>query len=71
MTSAVAPPDPHAGEAQPGLTRVRFTGAPAARRILEAQTGGTPVLRTSGVGCRALEDTETFAAFALWTGPGM
>jgi len=29
------------------------------------------VLRANGVVCRALKDTGTFAAFALWNGPGM
>jgi anti-sigma B factor antagonist len=42
-----------------------------ARRVLEAQTGGTLVLRTNGLVCRALRITGTIAAFALWTGPGM
>jgi anti-sigma B factor antagonist len=42
-----------------------------ARRVLEAQTGGTLVLRTNAVVCRALEDTGTHVAFTLWNGPGM
>jgi len=42
-----------------------------ARRVLEAQAGGTLVLRANNVVCRALKDTGTIAAFALWTGPGM
>jgi anti-sigma B factor antagonist len=42
-----------------------------ARRVLEAQTGGTLVLRANAVVCRALKDTGTIAAFALWTGHGM
>jgi anti-sigma B factor antagonist len=42
-----------------------------ARRILEAQPGGTLVLRANGVVCRALKDTGTIAAFALWNSPGM
>jgi hypothetical protein len=44
---------------------------PDARRRLEAQAGGTPVLRTNGVGCRALEEPGTVTAFALWNGRGM
>jgi ABC-type transporter Mla MlaB component len=42
-----------------------------ARRVLEAQTGGTLLLRANGLVCRALEERRTIAAFALWTGPGM
>lgn len=42
-----------------------------ARRVLEAQTGGTLVLRANAVVCRALKDTGTITAFALWTGPGI
>ena len=42
-----------------------------ARRVLEAQPGGTLVLRANGMVCRALKDTGTIAAFALWNGPGM
>jgi anti-anti-sigma factor len=42
-----------------------------ARRVLEAQAGGTLVLRANPVVCRALKDTGTIAAFALWTGHGM
>jgi anti-anti-sigma factor len=42
-----------------------------ARRVLEAQTGGTLVLRTNGLVCRALRTTRTISSFALWTGPGM
>jgi hypothetical protein len=42
-----------------------------ARRVLEAQTGGTLVVRTDDVECRALEEAGTIAAFALWNGPGM
>jgi anti-anti-sigma factor len=39
-----------------------------ARRVLEAQTGGTLALRANAVVCRALKDTGTIAAFALWNG---
>jgi hypothetical protein len=42
-----------------------------ARRLLEAHTGGTLVLRANPIVCRALKDTGTLTAFALWTGPGM
>ena len=42
-----------------------------ARRVLEAQTGGTLVLRANDRVCRALKETGTIAAFALWNGPGM
>jgi anti-anti-sigma factor len=41
-----------------------------ARRVLEAQTGGTLVLRANGVVCRALKETRTITAFALWNNPG-
>ena len=41
-----------------------------ARRVLEAQPSGTLVLRANAVVCRALKDTGTIAAFALWTGRG-
>jgi anti-sigma B factor antagonist len=42
-----------------------------ARRVLEAQPGGTLVLRANEVVGRALKDTGTFAAFAIWNGPGI
>ena len=42
-----------------------------ARRVLEAQPRGTLVLRANAVVCRALKDTGTITAFALWTGRGM
>jgi anti-anti-sigma factor len=42
-----------------------------ARRVVEAQTGGTLVLRTNGLVCRALKATGTIASFALQTGPGV
>jgi anti-anti-sigma factor len=42
-----------------------------ARRVLEAQAGGTLVLRANPVVCRALKDTGTIAAFALGAGHGM
>jgi anti-sigma B factor antagonist len=42
-----------------------------ARRVLEARTGGTLVLCANRVVCRALKETGTITAFALWTGRGM
>jgi hypothetical protein len=42
-----------------------------ARRILETQPSGTLVLRANDVVCRALKDTGTLTAFALWNGSGM
>jgi len=42
-----------------------------ARRLLEAHTGGTLVLRANSIVCRALKETGTLTAFALWTGSGM
>jgi anti-sigma B factor antagonist len=42
-----------------------------ARRVPEAQPRGTRVLRDNAVVCRALKDTGTITAFALWTGHGM
>jgi len=42
-----------------------------ASRILEAQPGGALVLRVNDVVGRALKDTGTFAAFAIWNGPGI
>jgi hypothetical protein len=65
----------HAEENFAGLTRVRLpdalTAATAACRTFKAQQSGPLVLRANGVVCRALKDTETIAAFALWTGPGI
>lgn len=53
------------------LDAAGVAGLLEARRVLEAQPSGTLVLRTNGVVCRALKDTGTIAAFALWNGPGM
>jgi hypothetical protein len=65
----------HAEENFTGLARVRLPGAltaaTAACRNFEAQPSGTLVLRANGVVSPALKDTETIAAFALWTGPGI
>jgi anti-anti-sigma factor len=57
-----------------GVTAVDAAGIAAlleARRVLEAQTSGTLVLRANALVCRALKDTGTIAAFELWNGPGM
>lgn len=48
-----------------------IAGLLEAHRVLEAQASGTLVLRANDVVCRALKDTGTIAAFALWNGPGM
>jgi ABC-type transporter Mla MlaB component len=53
------------------LDAAGIAGLLEARRVLEAQPSGTLVLRANGVVCRALKDTGTIAAFALWTGPEM
>jgi anti-anti-sigma factor len=42
-----------------------------ARRILDAQAGGTLALRTNPLVSRALKGTGTISAFVLWNGPGM
>jgi anti-anti-sigma factor len=42
-----------------------------ARRTLLAQAGGTLVLRTNALVCRALKGSGTIAAFALSNGSGM
>jgi anti-anti-sigma factor len=55
------------------VTAVDVAGIAAlleARRALEAQAGGTLLLRANDTVSRALRDTGTIAAFALWTGPG-
>ena len=57
-----------------GVTALDAAGIAAlldARRVLEARTGGTLVLRANRIVCRALEETGTIVAFALWTGPGL
>jgi anti-anti-sigma factor len=67
------------GDARVVLDLQAVTGLDAAgiaalldvRRVLEAQAGGTLVLRANGVVCRALKETGTITAFALWNGPGM
>jgi anti-sigma B factor antagonist len=54
-----------------GLDAAGIAALLDARRVLEAQAGGTLVLRVNRVVCRALKETGTITAFALWTGPGM
>lgn len=77
-----AMPGPHQRRSMPKGTRidrpaVRPRGGAGiaahldARRVLEAPTGGTLVVRTDGGECRALEEAGTIAAFALWNRPGM
>jgi len=58
-------------QAVTGLDAAGIAALLEARRVLETQAGGTLVLRTNGVVCRALRVTGTIAAFALWNGPGM
>jgi anti-sigma B factor antagonist len=58
-------------QAVTGLDAAGIAALLEARRMLETQAGGTLVLRTNEVVCRALKDTGTIAAFALWNGPGM
>ncbi len=53
------------------LDAAGIAGLLEARRVLEAQPSGTLVLRANDEVCRALKDTGTIAAFALWNGPGM
>ena|SRR5262245_25035007 len=54
-----------------GVDAVGVAALLEARRLLEAHTGGTLVLRANPIVCRALKETGTLTAFALWTGPGM
>jgi anti-anti-sigma factor len=58
-------------DAVTALDAAGIAGLLEARRVLEAQPSGTLVLRANDVVCRALKDTGTIAAFALWAGPGM
>jgi len=65
---------PRQRRSMPNGARIGRAGIVAhldARRVLEAPTGGTLVVRTDGGECRALEEAGTIAAFALWNGPGM
>ena len=58
-------------DAVTGVDAVGVAALLEARRLLEAHTGGTLVLRANPIVCRALKESGTLAAFALWTGPGM
>lgn len=53
------------------LDAAGIAGLLEARRVLEARSSGTLVLRANDLVCRALKDTGTIAAFALWNGRGM
>jgi anti-anti-sigma factor len=58
-------------DAVTGVDAVGVAALLEARRLLEAHTGGTLVLRANPIVCRALRETGTLTAFALWTRPGM
>jgi len=58
-------------QAVTGLDAAGIAALLDARRMLQAQAGGTLLLRVNGVVCRALRKTRTIAAFALSTGTGM
>ena len=58
-------------QAVTGLDAAGLAALLDARRILHAQAGGTLVLRTNAIVCRALKETGTIAAFALSNGSGM
>jgi anti-anti-sigma factor len=58
-------------QAVTGLDAAGLAALLDARRFLHAQAGGTLVLRTNAIVCRALRDTGTIAAFALSNGSGM
>src|SRR5215510_3275654 len=58
-------------DAVTGVDAVGVAALLEARRLLEAHTGGTLVLRANPIVCRALKETGTLTAFALWTGLGM
>src|SRR5262249_35285448 len=58
-------------DAVTGVDAVVVAALLEARRLIEANTGGTLVLRANPIVCRALKETGTLTAFALWTGPGM
>ena len=60
--------DLHAGT---GLDAAGLAVLLDARRMLHAQAGGTLILRTNAIVCRALKNTGTIAAFALSNGSGM
>ena len=54
-----------------GLDAAGIAALLDAHRTLQAQTGGTLVLRTNAIVCRALRESGTIAAFALLNGSGM
>jgi len=58
-------------QAVTGLDAAGIAALLDARRALLAQAGGTLVLRTNAIVCRALKDSGTIAAFALSHGSGM
>ena len=58
-------------QAVTGLDAAGLAALLDARRIVHAQAGGTLILRTNAIVCRALKDTGTIAAFALSNGSGM
>jgi anti-anti-sigma factor len=58
-------------QAVTGLDAAGIAALLDARRTLLAQAGGTLVLRTNAIVCRALKDSGTIAAFALSHGSGM
>jgi anti-anti-sigma factor len=58
-------------QAVTGLDAAGLAALLDARRTLHAQAGGTLVLRTNAIVCRALRETGTIAAFALSNGSGM
>jgi anti-sigma B factor antagonist len=58
-------------QAVTGLDAAGIAALLDARRALLAQAGGTLVLRTNAIVCRALKDSGTIAVFALSHGSGM
>jgi len=58
-------------QAVTGLDAAGIAALLEARRLLQAQTGGTLLLRANRTVCRALRTSRTIAAFALSTGTGM
>jgi anti-anti-sigma factor len=58
-------------QAVTGLDAAGIAALLDAHRTLLAQPGGTLVLRTNAIVCRALKDSGTITAFALSHGSGM
>jgi anti-sigma B factor antagonist len=58
-------------QAVTGLDAAGIAALLDAHRTIQAQTGGTLVLRTNAIVCRALRESGTIAAFALLNGSGM